>query len=636
MADQNEKKSSTLDELKQISDLDSIAEVDYKEPELQSFDATNVFEIDDSKKNKKTRFRFGKRSQRESSHVVVRGSGLENHDVEFKEIRFSDDPNEVEDTLEIPSREEIQKVPENNDIPEQPKVDMKDVAPIVQEKLEKEQIVLGLADLGIEEDKKKEDVKQEPESPEVETPIVEQEPAQMTEDVPTIKEEPVVEQEEETSVDTTEAVEEPVHEEVPIVEEIHEEAVEEETPVQEEPTVVEQEPVEEQEEDLIEVISLDDDLEDQLQPIEEIEVEIPVEEEKPTVEPKVRTVEEIQEERSIEEVPIVEEIAKETTEQPNLENTLMGHEIDASAIVDATGVKHGFAVDDTEIPLGQMTRDDIDQLEVVYEVEEEEDSLDNIPIQYIDHADGQVKRKRNRDAKPATFEPFDFTKLSNEDIYEDTKRFSLDSYDKEAAYLEKQSKKGYHFVHKSGKRYYFQSGEPADYIYQVNYYSQMPTEDDVADWDDKGWVYIDRYASRNKDEAGWFILRHRDEPNKASFELFNDDQRMGYIRQYVASIRSSVFLIFICMACCVVSTFLQYRFQGPMIGVVISAVLLVVALIAYISYYRVLRRARKLLAVLKNRVRVHENQVKLQDQSDQFESTTQLAFDWEQLNSEER
>ncbi|WP_305154762.1 hypothetical protein, partial [uncultured Dubosiella sp.] len=109
-----------------------------------------------------------------------------------------------------------------------------------------------------------------------------------------------------------------------------------------------------------------------------------------------------------------------------------------------------------------------------------------------------------------------------------------------------------------------------------------------------------------------------------------------FFRKYANSCRSTMFLIFICMACCIVTAFLQYEFQGYLWGIIVCLALFVIALIAFCTYGRMLRHAKKRAWLLKARLRIKENQDNRAKENyfDVSESESQLESDWDTLESE--
>ncbi len=346
----------------------------------------------------------------------------------------------------------------------------------------------------------------------------------------------------------------------------------------------------------------------------------------------------VKEEPIVEEQPVIEEVQEVVEEQPIIEEENIAQE----PVVEETIVEEEQPVVEEDGPVIEEFFEPksyaelkVDDVEVEYDEEPELD-MDAIDVEYVDHPYGQIRRKKSRNGKAAELPVFDPYTLEGEEVYEEHKRFSIVQFEKEEQYLQEKSSNGYHFLYKAGKKYYFKKDVPEDYEYRILYYAQLPTEDDVEEWDDKGWNFVVHYPSRDHKEAGWYIVRHKVEEGMEGFDIYNDDQKASFLRKYVASLRSSLFLMFICMMCCVVTAYLQWQFNGYLIGLILCGVIFFIAFISYISYYRVMRKTRKYLAELKRRIRIHENQSKIEDQNDDYESETQLAFDWERLDSNEK
>ncbi|WP_302953977.1 hypothetical protein [Faecalitalea cylindroides] len=47
------KDKTTLEKLKELQENDTISSLDFEEPELKTFDVTNIFEIDDEQKSQR-------------------------------------------------------------------------------------------------------------------------------------------------------------------------------------------------------------------------------------------------------------------------------------------------------------------------------------------------------------------------------------------------------------------------------------------------------------------------------------------------------------------------------------------------------------------------------------------------------
>ena len=229
----------------------------------------------------------------------------------------------------------------------------------------------------------------------------------------------------------------------------------------------------------------------------------------------------------------------------------------------------------------------------------------------------------------------EFYDEEDQDLYEDRRRFLLSQYPAAEAYLEEQSRDGYHFVRQVGHKYYFVKGDPKPYYYSIDYFKNEPGAEEWRTWEQDGWKLVGKAPAKKKSEAGWFIFRNYQEPGEYKKEIENEEEKYRFFRKYANSCRSTMFLIFICMACCIVTAFLQYEFQGYLWGIIVCLVLFVIALIAFLTYGRMLRSAQKRARLLKARLRVKENQ-QAKDREGYFdvsESETQLESDWNTLES---
>ncbi len=229
----------------------------------------------------------------------------------------------------------------------------------------------------------------------------------------------------------------------------------------------------------------------------------------------------------------------------------------------------------------------------------------------------------------------EFYDEEDQDLYEDRRRFLLSQYPAAEAYLEEQSRDGYHFVRQVGHKYYFVKGDPKPYYYSIDYFKNEPGAEEWRTWEQDGWKLVGKAPAKKKSEAGWFIFRNYQEPGEYKKEIENEEEKYRFFRKYANSCRSTMFLIFICMACCIVTAFLQYEFQGYLWGIIVCLVLFVIALIAFLTYGRMLRSAQKRARLLKARLRVKESQ-QAKDREGYFdvsESETQLESDWNTLES---
>ncbi|WP_301185634.1 hypothetical protein, partial [uncultured Dubosiella sp.] len=80
------KRSRTLDELDKLNQQDRISSIQFNEPELHDFDASSVFEIDESDQTQKPKRKiFGKRANR-TANVKVKTNTYERKDRIEEEI----------------------------------------------------------------------------------------------------------------------------------------------------------------------------------------------------------------------------------------------------------------------------------------------------------------------------------------------------------------------------------------------------------------------------------------------------------------------------------------------------------------------------------------------------------------------
>lgn len=231
----------------------------------------------------------------------------------------------------------------------------------------------------------------------------------------------------------------------------------------------------------------------------------------------------------------------------------------------------------------------------------------------------------------------EFYDEDEQDLYEDKKRFLLSQYPLIEAYLAEQSSEGYHFVRHIGKKYYFVYSEPKPYYYSINYFRDEPSAEEWRAWESDGWKLIAKAPAKNKHEAGWFTFRNLQKEGEYKKEIDNEEEKYRFFRKYANSCRSTMFLIFVVMACCVVTAFLQYEFQGYLWGLIVCGILFVMAFVAFCEYGRMLRNAKKRARLLQARLRVKEKQLNSlqQDQAYFTESEADLESEWETLNEEE-
>lgn len=329
------------------------------------------------------------------------------------------------------------------------------------------------------------------------------------------------------------------------------------------------------------------------QPVEPVQEEAPVQEETPvSEEPTVteETVETVEEIVQPEEETVPEAVAEPKENEDNV-------------------------VED----------DDDDDIQVeFYDEDPSEEQAGETEVQ----GDGSENTEENEETEQEA-EMEEAEEYSDEDLVYEKNNFLLSQYDQEVKYLEQQSQKGYHFVRKEGKHYAFVQGEPKDYYYSINYFTEEPTPEMKKAWSKAGWKMVTT-ASTNKKEAGWYVFRNEEQPGEYRKTIDNEEEKYQFFRRYASSCRSTLFLIFVCMAVCIVAGFLQWSFKGSPIGIAVCGILFVIALIAFISYNRMLKEAKRMSSLLKARLRLKAREDSVMGGYE--ESDAELDSDWNELN----
>lgn len=221
------------------------------------------------------------------------------------------------------------------------------------------------------------------------------------------------------------------------------------------------------------------------------------------------------------------------------------------------------------------------------------------------------------------------------DEYEDKKRFLLSDYKKIEEYLEAQSLQGFHFTRLDGKKYYFYKGRPHNYYYQILYFAQEPEQEQWDAWQNEGWQNISQSESRHKKDAGWYIVRNELQPGELKKEIDNEEEKYRYFKKFSSSCRSTMFLLFVVMACCAVTAWLQYEFKGFIAVIIMSLVLFVIALYIFLVYARMLSKSRKQADLLAARIRLKENDPEWQKLQHPDRSDEELNEDWKGLDEKD-
>lgn len=221
----------------------------------------------------------------------------------------------------------------------------------------------------------------------------------------------------------------------------------------------------------------------------------------------------------------------------------------------------------------------------------------------------------------------------DENLYEERKSFLYAEYSKIEEYLQRKSNEGYHFVRHEGKKYYFRKGQPKTYYYSMNYFVDEPDADQWRQWEADGWKLVSKSDGKKKSDAGWFTFRNEEEDGEYRKEIDNDSEKFRFFKKYSSSCRSTMFLVFICMACCVVTGLLQVYFQGYLAGIALCAGLFLISFIVFCMYGRMLRKSKKRARELKSKLRVREIRAneRSKDFYDTSESEEELDTDWNTL-----
>lgn len=260
-----------------------------------------------------------------------------------------------------------------------------------------------------------------------------------------------------------------------------------------------------------------------------------------------------------------------------------------------------------------LTNDDF--LPAQGEVAHGEENLDedDIPVEFYDEeAQTEAQSEVSKEVKASEDQEEVEEEIETSDLYEEKKHFMFSEYVLEEDYLEEQSQMGYHYVKRDGKRFFFRKGDPKDYYYQVNYYKEEPSADVKAQWKADGWKLLSISNSKNKKDAGWYILRNEEKTGEYRKKIANEEEKFAFFKKYRNSCRSTLFLIFVCMVVCAICTAIQVYSSGQiysigiLIGIAVCVVLFFIALIAFISYYRLLRGATKQANLLNARIRLKE------------------------------
>ena len=308
----------------------------------------------------------------------------------------------------------------------------------------------------------------------------------------------------------------------------------------------------------------------------------------------------VEEPKTVVEEPVIEEKPKFIEEEPKFVE-----EEPKKIVVEKLDVDDDFTTESIENELKSFNAKPIEEEQPVQEVLDDEEDFED---EYEDDDD-------------------------DEDLYEERKKFLYAEYPKIEQYLQDKSSEGYHFVRHEGKKYFFRKGQPKTYYYSMNYFVDEPDADQWREWESEGWKLVSKSDGKKKSDAGWFTFRNEEEDGEYRKEIDNDSEKFRFFKKYSSSCRSTMFLVFICMACCVVTGLLQVYFQGYLAGIALCAGLFLISFIVFCMYGRMLRKSKKRARELKSKLRVREIRAneRNKDFYDTSESEEELDTDWNTL-----
>lgn len=306
----------------------------------------------------------------------------------------------------------------------------------------------------------------------------------------------------------------------------------------------------------------------------------------------------------VQEQPLEKENIPEETAKPVIEDKEVVEEVTTSEAV--------------ETP--ETIEEDVEEVEEFEETEDIDEELE----EYDEEDEVEEEEINDSDETEAVFNE------EEDELFMEKKKFLLSQYQKQEAYLEQKSKEGYHFVRHVGKKFYFIQGEPADYYYSINYFAEEPDADQWREWEQDGWKLVSRSPAKKKREAGWFIFRNTERKGEYRKEIDNEEEKYRFYRKYSNSCRSTMFLIFMCMAMCAVAAYLQWVFRGYLWGFALCGVVFLIAFIVFCMYGRMLRNSKKTARMLQAKLRTKERRAAFYAQHS-FETEEELDTDWNTL-----
>ena len=280
---------------------------------------------------------------------------------------------------------------------------------------------------------------------------------------------------------------------------------------------------------------------------------------------------------------------------------------------------------------------DVDEDFTTESIENELKDFNTKSVEKVEKS-SEIVEEKDEDSQPVltsedVYDNDDEEDTEDDNLYEERKKFLYAEYPKIEQYLQDKSSEGYHFVRHEGKKYFFRKGQPKTYYYSMNYFVDEPDADQWREWESDGWKLVSKSDGKKKSDAGWFTFRNEEEDGEYRKEIDNDSEKFRFFKKYSSSCRSTMFLVFICMACCVVTGLLQVYFQGYLAGIALCAGLFLISFIVFCMYGRMLRKSKKRARELKSKLRIRESRAieESKDFYDTSESEEELDTDWNTL-----
>ena len=145
---------------------------------------------------------------------------------------------------------------------------------------------------------------------------------------------------------------------------------------------------------------------------------------------------------------------------------------------------------------------------------------------------------------------------------------------------------------------------------------------------------IINYINENKSELYDDLPKKKDVTSlHFKSEIDNEEEKYRFYRKYSNSCRSTMFLIFMCMAMCAVAAYLQWVFRGYLWGFALCGVVFLIAFIVFCMYGRMLRNSKKTARMLQAKLRTKERRAAFyaQHSFETDETEEELDTDWNTL-----